>query len=203
MTVDPNPVLIYGYDPICGWCYGAVPAVRAVAEIIPVKLVMAGLVTGARVGPASEMEGYVRQASQRLKAVTGRAPSEAFFQWMARPGSIAASAPPAVAVHAVLQGSPDNACNFAHAVTEAHYEQGMDLNDPDAYRPLLERYAPTIQLPDIHDPQHANVAFREGRAMGITSFPTFLLQTDRGIEALPSVYNPDELVGLVRERTGL
>ncbi|MEO0637381.1 MAG: DsbA family protein, partial [Pseudomonadota bacterium] len=85
---------IYGYDPICGWCYGAAPAVRAVAEIVPVRLVMAGLVVGERVGPAARMEGYIVSASERLEAVTGRRPSEAFFEWLRKDTSVAASAPP-------------------------------------------------------------------------------------------------------------
>ena len=191
---------IYGYDPICGWCYGAAPAVRAVAEIMPVRLAMAGLVTGARVGPAAAMESYVRGAAERLEAVTGRAPSEAFFDWMRRPGSVAASAPPAVAVHAVQRARPDAAVAFAHAVTEAHYAEGMDPNDPDAYAPLLAKHAPGVALPDLHDPVLAEAAFAHGRAMGISAFPTFLLEQDGHTEALPSLYDPAALVHEVRGR---
>ena len=193
--------LIYGYDPICGWCYGAAPAVRAAAERVPVRLVMAGLVTGPRVGPAAAMEGYVRQASERLRAVTGRAPSEAFYAWMRSPGAVAASAPPAVAVHAVLRQAPEAALPFALGLTEAHYAEGLDPNDPDAYAPLLARHAPGVALPDIHDPELADAAFAQGRALGISSFPTFLLETARGIEAMPTLYDPAALVAEIEARS--
>jgi putative protein-disulfide isomerase len=93
--------LIYGFDPLCGWCYGIVPAVRRVAEDhpeIPIRLVMAGLVSGERVGPYGEMEGYIRGASGRLREVTGRGPTEAFFQLITTPGVEGNSGPPSLAV---------------------------------------------------------------------------------------------------------
>ena len=61
--------LVYGFDPVCGWCYGMVPALRRVRAdhpYLPVRLVMAGLVTGERVGPYALMEGYIRGASERV-----------------------------------------------------------------------------------------------------------------------------------------
>lgn len=186
---------IYGYDPICGWCYGAAPVMRVVAERMPVRLVMAGLVVGERVGPAAAMEPYVRQASERLRAVTGRAPSEAFYAWMRSPGAVAASAPPAVAVDTVRHERPDAALAFAHAVTEAHYADGMDPNDPAAYAPLIDKHAPGVALPDIHDSALAEAAFAEGRMMGIRSFPTFALERPDGtMEALPTLYDADALM---------
>ena len=196
------PTLIYGYDPICGWCFGAVPAVRAAAAHVPVRLVMAGLVVGERVGPAAAMEPYVRQASERLRAVTGRAPSEAFYRWMRSPGAIAASAPPAVAVDAVRRARPDAALAFAHAVTEAHYREGLDPNQASSYAPLLAAHAPDVELPDLHDPVLAEGAFADGRALGVRSFPTFLLEHEDGrIEELPTLYDPDALVGEIERRT--
>ncbi len=54
--------LLYGFDPLCGWCYGVAPAMRRVAADhpdLPVRLVMAGLVSGDRVGPYAAMEGYI------------------------------------------------------------------------------------------------------------------------------------------------
>ena len=195
--------LIYGYDPICGWCYGAAPAIRAAAEIIPVRLVMAGLVVGPRVGPAAEKESYVRQAAGNLRAVTGRAPSEAFFQWMRRPDAVADSGPPAVAIDAVRRNHPEAALRFAQAVTEAHYAEGMDPNDPASYAPLLAEHAPTVTLPDIHDPGLADAAFAEGRRLGIAAFPTLLVAHDDGqITPLPMNYAPAALVAAIRTVVG-
>ena len=195
--------LLYGFDPLCGWCYGLVPAMRAVREAhpaLPVRLVMAGLVTGRRAGPYAEAEPYIRGASERLRAVTGRAPSEAFFRLVATPGVRGDSAPPSVAIHAVEREAPDAALPFAHAVLDAHFEEGADLNDPEAYAPLLARHAPGVRLPDLGDPALAEAAWAEGRALGIASFPTLVLRRGGSAEALPSAYEPEALVRLVGDR---
>ena len=201
MTGD---VLIYGFDPICGWCYGFAPAMRAICSAhpdLPVRLVMSGLVTSERVGPAAAMEGYVRQAAGRLEAVTGRAPSEAFFAWMTSPGAVADSGPPAVAIHAVAAARPDATLPFAHAVIEAHYGRGMDPNDPAAYAPLLAEHAPGTVLPDLHDPEAQERAFAAGRAVGISSFPTLALRrAGGGIEPLPAEYDPAAAAAMIGDR---
>lgn len=190
--------LIYGFDPICGWCYGYAPALRAIRAArpdLPVRLLMSGLVTGPRVGPAAEKEPYVRGAAERLRAVTGRAPSEAFFAWMRSPGAVADSGPPAAAIEAVRRVRPDAALPFAHAVIEAHYERGMDPNDPGAYAPLLAEHAPDLSLPDIHDPALQDAAFAEGRAAGLSSFPTLALRrADGRVEILAPEYDPEAAV---------
>ncbi len=200
--IETGDVLIYGFDPICGWCYGFAPAMRAIRAALPglpVRLAMSGLVTGARVGPASEKIAYVRSAAARLEAVTGRAPSAAFFDWMASPGAVADSGPPAAAIDAVMRARPEAAIPFAHAVIEAHYGDGMDPNDPAAYAPLLAAHAPGVALPDIHDRAVQDAAFADGRAMGISSFPTLaLLRADGSARVLPSEYRPEAAVTMIR-----
>lgn len=196
-------MLIYGFDPLCGWCYGAIPALRALREAapdLPIHLVMSGLVTGDRVGPYAEMEGYIRGASENLRKVTGRAPSDAFFELIRTPGVQGNSAPPSVAIDAVIRARPDAALPFAHAVIEAHFERGADLNDPATYAPLLAAHAPDVALPNLSDPALAEAAWAEGRAMGIRSFPTFAVVRGGRAEVLPSLYDPDALIDAVREK---
>lgn len=196
--------LIYGFDPICGWCYGFAPAMRAIRAAhpdLPVRLAMSGLVTGPRVGPASAMVDYVRGAAARLEAVTGRAPSDGFFDWMTSPGAVADSGPPAAAIDAVLRARPEAAIPFAHAVIEAHYGRGMDPNDPAAYAPLLAEHAPGAVLPDIHDPALQEAAFAEGRALGISNFPTLALCRPGGaVEPLPVEYRPGAAAAAIGAR---
>ena len=197
--------LIYGFDPLCGWCYGAVPAIRALRERrpdLPLRLVMAGLVSGDRVGPYADAEGYIRDASRRLASVTGRAPSPAFFELIARPGVRGDSGPPCVAIDAVARAAPDAAIPFAHDLIEAHFEAGADLNRRETYAPLLARHAPDVALPDLEDPALRDAAWAEGRALGVSSFPTLALRGPSGVEVVPFEYDPEGLVRRVEERVG-
>lgn len=76
--MSATPCLIYGYDPLCGWCYGAIPALRYLRGKRPalhIEVLLSGLVIGDRIRPYSEAVGYIRGASKDLERVTGRMPS--------------------------------------------------------------------------------------------------------------------------------
>lgn len=192
--------LVYGFDALCGWCFGFVPAMRAVREAhpdLPVVLAMPGLVTGARIGPYAEMETYIRGASQRLLSVTGRAPSAAFYDLIRAPGVRGDSGPPAAAIAKVAGVSPDRALEFAHAVIEAHFLDGADLNRPGVYRRLAEGLGLGRMA---FDPDDAGTIARvqaDGRRHGITSFPTLVMEVRDMREVMPSVYRPDDVVAWV------
>lgn len=196
--------LIYGFDPLCGWCYGFVPAMRAVRSAHPdleVTLALPGLVTGARIGPYGEMEGYIRGAAERLRAVTGRAPSEAFFAHIATPGVIGDSHPPIAAIAGLAETAPEAELAFAHAVCEAHFERGADLNLPETYEAIATGLGLGLR-PDPADRACAEARMRNDAAFGISSFPTLIVaENDRAI-ALPSIFAPEEVVAAVASARG-
>jgi putative protein-disulfide isomerase len=191
--------LIYGFDPLCGWCFGMVPAMRAVQAALPdlpIHLALPGLVTGDRVGPYALMEGYIRGASQRLQAVTGRAPADAFFATITRPGVIGQSAPPALLLAAARAVDPLRVVNLAHRVIEAHFQEGADLNDPATYPPLLAASGISMTMPDIHG--DAGPLWQSEAHWGIRSFPTLMLDGPQGRQTLPTAYDPDQVMAFVR-----
>ncbi|WP_019955895.1 hypothetical protein [Yoonia vestfoldensis] len=195
--------LLYGMDPLCGWCYGIGPAIRRVVADQPgltVRPVLAGPVTGPRVGPYAEMEGYIREASQRLQAVTGRAPSEAFFDMIRRPGVQGDSAPPSVAISAVRQAHPDQVLDFALRVTDAHFSIGADLNDPASYHAILGEMGLALDLPDLQDIRVAQAEWQAGRALGLASFPSLWLVQDGVPVPLAVDYDPARLSDAVAHR---
>jgi putative protein-disulfide isomerase len=192
--------LIYGFDPLCGWCYSIVPAMRRVATDHPdlaIRLVMAGLITDERVGPYAEMEGFIRQASGHLRTVTGREPSAAFFRLIASPGVIANSGPPSVAIAHAAGMKPDRAVEFAHSVLDAHHGEGRDLNRVETYAPLLAAIGLPPDLPDIHDPQLWDAVWEQGRRIGLRSFPTLAVVKNGAAHVLPPEYDPERLSALV------
>jgi putative protein-disulfide isomerase len=191
--------LIYGFDPLCGWCYGFAPAMRAVVAAypdMPVVLAMPGLVTGPRIGPYAEMEDYIRGASARLQTVTGRAPSEAFFAHIATPGVMGDSHPPIAAIAQVTEAVPEAELAFAHAVCEAHFERGADLNRAETYAEVAGVLGLGLR-PDPGDTARAAARMRADADHGIASFPTLIVATGTRAIALPSLYDPRAVVAAV------
>jgi len=75
--------LIYGYDPLCGWCYGLIPALRKFHETypdVPVEVLPGGLFTGSPARPYSSLVDHIRWAEISLERITGRKPSEVFHE---------------------------------------------------------------------------------------------------------------------------
>lgn len=194
--------VIYGFDALCGWCYGFVPAMRALRDAlpdVPVTLAMPGLVTGDRVGPYAEMEGYIRGAALRLQSVTGRAPSPAFYDLIRQGGVRGDSGPPTAAIAQVSDAHPARTIDFAHAVIEAHFQDGADLNAPATYARVASAMGLDDVAFDLHDTARVARAQAEGRRHGIASFPTLIVDGSRGRTVLPSVYDPGAVVRLVRD----
>ncbi len=209
---DDTPHLIYGFDPLCGWCYGLIPAMRRLREArpdLPVDLVCGGLVTGERVGPYRAMAGYVREASARMTATTGQPLSEAFFALIEGPDSPehSGSAVPTRPILAIRERG-DDALAYAHALQEAHFGDGLDLNAPDTHRAVAARLdivAPPLEdldSIDEHDPEIA-AEFARARVLGIRSFPTLLAVIDGTPRPVPLDYAPDALVANVERALGL
>ena len=206
--------ILYAYDPLCGWGYGFIPVMRAVAEAhphVPIDVRMGGLVTGERVAPYSAAAGYIQQAARRMADVTGRPLSPAFFdQILTRDDIVSNSNQPCAAVLHVRETSRERgdplgrqALAYAHALQEAHFEDAMDVNDPATHRTVMERVGLDMDVPDIsRDPQTGDGPMMEAverefatvRALGISSYPTVLVAADKRLSPVPLSYDPDEFL---------
>lgn len=196
--------LLYGYDPLCGWCYGFVPALRHLRAHRPdvvVHPVMGGLVTGGRIGRYADMGDYIRGASARMTAVTGMALSDAFFdRIIGNPDVVSSSIVPCAAVLQVRAVAPERAAVYASAIQIAHFGQGEDLNDPATHTRIARGLGIDVVFdlptPDVEPPELTE-EFAETRALGITSYPTVILERAGRRVTLPTTYDPEELVGFV------
>lgn len=197
--------ILYGFDPLCGWCYGLIPAWRAFRRedaTTPVEVLPGGLIKGARVGPYSNAAPYIRQASARMTSVTGQALSEAFFALIEGPGSpISASAPPS---HAVLQVPASAALDYAHALQEAHFREGADLSQGSVLARIAARLGHDIdaEAAETATEETPRVAesFARAQALEISSFPTTLvLDGDREIARIDGVYDPAAFTAALME----
>ena len=77
--------IIYLFDPLCGWCYGAGPALEKLAQLdgVTVDLAPTGLFAGGASRPMDKhFAAYAWQNDQRIARLTG----QPFMGWCPRPG---------------------------------------------------------------------------------------------------------------------
>lgn len=175
--------LIYGFDPLCGWCFAFGPTLRAIRAAypeLPVRLRYGGLVVGERVGPVAEARGYLTAGLEQVRQVAGVSAGAAFFQNLLAEGTyVSDSEPPCRAIYVMEQLAPAGALDFAAALPDAYYIDGQPLDDAGLLASLAETNGAD---PELFVQQWASDearrgtqrAFAQARAEGFTSYPTFV-----------------------------
>ncbi len=154
--------LTYLFDPLCGWCYAAAPALKRLAETHGAQLTMmpTGLFVPPR--PVSAIADHARDNDDRIGALTGQTFTEAYHQGVMRaPDGIFSSL--ALTRALVMLGQIDRALEpvYMHAAQEARYVDGLDTARAEvaagiaqqvARRFGIERDAATLEAAIKDDP---------------------------------------------------
>jgi putative protein-disulfide isomerase len=183
-------VLHYIYDPLCGWCYGAAPLVRAARDIVPVVAHGGGMMAGdnrQRVSP--QLRNYVMPHDQRIAQATGQAFGQAYFEGLLRDETaVFDSAPPIAAVLAAEQLSGSGLDMLAQ-LQVAHYVHGQRIADANVLLQLaqelgLEPQAFQAALKQAPVSAHIKASRALLARVGGQGFPTFALETEGLFEVL-------------------
>ncbi len=182
--------LLYGYDPLCGWCYVFRPSIEAVASALPdlaIELKMGGLVLGERAQPMRVARDYLVGAMARAEAASGVAFGAGFREGLLLEDAYAMDSATTcrAVVAAQRQGDARQAFAFAEAYSHAIYHDGRKPDAPDTLRALaadvgLEGEALVAYWSSPQAAQATAEAFAEARALGISSYPTLALRDPEG-----------------------
>ena len=121
----------YLFDPLCGWCYGASPAIASLSDVedLALELLPTGLFSGAGARPLDEsFAAHAWAYDQRIHALTGQVFSERYRTGVLGDRSRRIDSGPAtLALTAVALTAPD--CEFAAlaAIQSARYADGLDI----------------------------------------------------------------------------
>jgi putative protein-disulfide isomerase len=184
------PILFYCYDAYCGWCYGFSPVIRTIAETYRNRLVLevlsGGLILPERPRPISATAAYIQQTYRQVETRTGIKFGDDYLWHVLNPDKsdwYPCSEKPAIALCVFKEFHPDLQVEFATALQYALHVEGRDLVDDESYRHLLQIF----DLPEqdfyrkLHSEEFKSRAYEEFalvKRLGITGFPTLLLQRD-------------------------
>lgn len=214
-TVNPPlPTLLYLFDPLCGWCYGAAPAVQALARDgrWELALLPSGLFAG---DPSRRIDAgfaaHVEQADARIAQMTGQPFSDRYRREVVRNPALPFDSQPATeALGAVRRLSPRHELAALHAIQHARYVEARDVADRQVLAEVLasvfaaergiaiEWATPAFWRHELADPvlpaevaERVNQARRVMHAVRAQGVPTLAIDTPQGLRALP----PDVLFG--------
>lgn len=125
--------ITYLFDPLCGWCYGAVPTLEKIAmlEGVTIELAPTGLFAGQGARPMDDrLAAFAWQNDQRIGQLTGQVFSQAYRdRVLGGVGSMFDSAPSTLGVVAVGLTQPDREREALIALQTARYIDGRNNSE--------------------------------------------------------------------------
>jgi putative protein-disulfide isomerase len=131
----------YLFDPLCGWCYGAAPALDRLRRAgVALRTAPTGLFSGegARRMDAA-FASFAWTSDQRIARMTGQVFSERYRDTvLADRGCLFDSGPATLALSAVASVEPDREFEALKALQAARYVEGLDITATPVLRAVLE-----------------------------------------------------------------
>ncbi|PYB84241.1 DsbA family protein [Pseudomonas soli] len=195
-----NKTLVYLFDPLCGWCYGAggpLPRVLQTTGLV-LRLIPTGLFSGSGARAMDDdFAAYAWSNDQRIERLTGQVFSERYRdQVLADRLQAFDSGPSTLALSAVNLTSPEHEFEALKAIQAARYVDGLDVTRLETLTAVLvdlglDAAAQRLARPDSALLQANDDRVGQGRALlrrvGGQGVPTFVLQqADDAMQLLPA-----------------
>lgn len=190
--------LIYLYDPLCGWCYGAMPAIHGLADLggCIVEPVPSGLFAAPGKTLDAEMARHIEQADARIAAMSGQRFTDVYRRKvLGHPEMPFDSLPATQALTAVSLWNVRRELDALHALQRERFVAGRDISDR-----LVIAQALAASLGDdadawvqrlAHPALAATTDKRIARAkkvmksVGMHGVPALVWPSDQGMRLLP------------------
>lgn len=193
--------LIFAGDPMCSWCYGFVPELKALAErhaVLPLTI----MVGGVRAGATDVLDDTGKQFRlahwDRVEEKSGLPFNREAF--LARENFVYNTEPACRAVVTARRLAPQaNQLLVFEALQRAFYVGGRDTTDGAELAMVavgaLRQQGEAVTVDQFHDTwkERATIAataaeFAQVRALGVSSFPQLMLEVDGQVIKLGAGY---------------
>lgn len=173
--------LHYIHDPLCGWCYGAAPLVKAARELLPVQAHGGGMMAGAARRPVTAaLRGFVLPHDERIAQISGQPFGAAYRDGLLNDTTAVLDSQPPIAAMLAADAVASRGLDLLARLQTAHYAEGRRIAD----RAVLEALAAEIGL-DREAFATALCAF-EGEAVQRHIAQTRALMQRLGVQGFPS-----------------
>jgi putative protein-disulfide isomerase len=141
--------ITYLFDPLCGWCYGAMPKLAGLARApnLALKFSPTGLFSGAGARSMdAKFAAYAWANDQRIAGLTGQTFSLAYHEEvLGAHGAIFDSGPATLALTAVAIEAPEREYQALQSIQVSRYVDGCDVTS----LAVLADIVTGLGLPDV------------------------------------------------------
>lgn len=179
--------LHYIYDPLCGWCYGAAPLLRAAREILAVQAHGGGMMTGAnRQQVTPQLRTYVKQHDARIAQLTGQPFGPAYTDGLLHASGVVLDSEPPTAAILAAEAIAGRGLDMLAQLQIAHYVEGRRIAELATLSEVAAELGFDAQAFAAAFAQHSGAAVQRHieetrhlmEEVGARGFPSFVLETD-------------------------
>lgn len=195
--------LHYVFDPLCGWCYGAEPLLRAASTRLPVVLHGGGMMAGSnRQKVSAQLRDFVIPHDRRIAEYTGQPFGQGYFEGLLRDHSaVFDSQPPITAILAAEQLAGWGLEMLAR-LQQAHYVEGRRIADDDVLLAVagelgLALPAFSAAIAQIDSESHMRTSRALLASVGGQGYPTLVLEREGQLQVIdigPFLGKPERFV---------
>jgi putative protein-disulfide isomerase len=188
--------ILYIGDPMCSWCWGFSPVIDEIADRYgdraPVSIVVGGLHAYETAPMDEAYKATIRHHWEQVAEATGQIFSYGFFE---REGFVLDTEPACRAAVAMRRLAPAVVLDYYAALHRAFYVENRDTTDGDTLAAIAEGFGVTASAfadefaaPAVVEETRADFAFAQ--KLGVTGFPTVIVEDQRGYALLTAGYRP-------------
>ena len=139
-----NIEIIYGYDPLCGWCYGFSSDLKTVRQKyqdrIKFTLINGGIFAGRRGVKMGQISGHINRNMPYVTQRTGTPFGTEFKELLLKSEYPYDSEKSSIAVVVFRDLNPTKVFEYASDLQKAFFHDGKDINDEDVLATILQPY---------------------------------------------------------------
>ena len=183
--------LIYVHDPMCSWCFGFSKVYQQLAEQLPENVALIRLLGGLAPDTDEIMPESTRQmVQQNWRRIEQHIPGVEFnYDFWTKCQPRRTTYPACRAVIAAREQGDEYDISMTRQIQQAYYWQARNPSDNETLIELageigLDQERFSAQLVAEHTQQRLLDEIANTRAIGVSGFPSLVLQNDDGLQSV-------------------
>lgn len=183
--------LIYVHDPMCSWCFGFSKVYQQLTEQLPGNVALIRLLGGLAPDTDEIMPESTRQmVQQNWRRIEQQIPGVEFnYDFWTKCQPRRATYPACRAVIAAREQGDEYDISMTRQIQQAYYRQARNPSDNETLIELagelgLDQERFSVQLVAEHTQQRLLDEIANTRAIGVSGFPSLVLQNDDGLQSV-------------------
>ena len=183
--------LIYVHDPMCSWCFGFSKVYQQLTEQLPENVALIRLLGGLAPDTDEIMPESTRQmVQQNWRRIEQHIPGVEFnYDFWTKCQPRRTTYPACRAVIAAREQGDEYDISMTRQIQQAYYRQARNPSDNETLIELageigLDQERFSVQLVAEHTQQRLLDEIANTRAIGVSGFPSLVLQNDDGLQSV-------------------